>query len=41
MTASEVRKLKQLEDEDKKLKQLVRDLNLDKKMLQKLLPKKV
>jgi putative transposase len=30
----EVRRLKQLEEENKKLKQLVADLSLDKKMLQ-------
>ena len=41
MTTSEVRKLKQLEDENKKLKQLVGDLSLDKKMLQDVLSKKV
>ncbi|HAA69992.1 MAG TPA: IS3 family transposase, partial [Planctomycetaceae bacterium] len=31
---AELRRLKQLEDENKKLKQLVADLSLDKKMLQ-------
>jgi putative transposase len=31
---AEVRRLKQLEDENKKLKQWVADLSLDKKMLQ-------
>ncbi len=31
---AEVRRLKQLEEENKKLKQLVADLSLDKKMLQ-------
>jgi putative transposase len=31
---AEVRRLKQLEDENRKLKQLVADLSLDKKMLQ-------
>jgi putative transposase len=31
---AEVRRLKQLEDENKKLKQLVADLSLDKRMLQ-------
>ena len=41
MTTSEVRRLKQLEDEYKKLKQLVGDLSLDKKMLQEVLSKKV
>ncbi len=34
---SEVRKLKQLEDENKKLKKLVTDLSLDKMMLQDVL----
>jgi putative transposase len=33
---SEVRRLKQLEEENQKLKQLVADLSLDKKMLQDL-----
>jgi putative transposase len=31
---AEVRRLKQLEEENKKLKQLVADLSLDKRMLQ-------
>ena len=31
---AEVRRLEQLEEENKKLKQLVADLSLDKKMLQ-------
>jgi putative transposase len=31
---AEVRRLKQLEDENRKLKQLVADLSLDKRMLQ-------
>ena len=31
---AELRKLKQLEEENRKLKQLVADLSLDKKMLQ-------
>jgi putative transposase len=31
---AELRRLKQLEDENRKLKQLVADLSLDKKMLQ-------
>ena len=37
---SEVRRLKQLEEENRKLKQLVADLSLDKKMLQDVLSKK-
>jgi len=37
---SELRKLKQLEEENSKLKQLVADLSLDKKMLQDALSKK-
>ncbi len=38
---SEVRRLKQLEEENRKLKQLVADLSLDKKMLQDVLSKKL
>ena len=38
---SEVRRLKQLEEENGKLKQLVADLSLDKKMLQDVLSKKL
>jgi putative transposase len=38
---SELRHLKQLEEENKKLKQLVADLSLDKKMLQDVLSKKL
>lgn len=38
---SELRKLKQLEEENRKLKQLVADLSLDKKMLQDVLSKKL
>lgn len=34
MGVAEVRKLKQLEEENRKLKQLVADLSLDKSMLQ-------
>ncbi len=34
MGVSEVRRLKQLEEENRKLKQLVADLSLDKRMLQ-------
>lgn len=37
---SELRQLKQLEEENRKLKQLVADLSLDKKMLQDVLSKK-
>ena len=37
---SELRHLKQLEEENRKLKQLVADLSLDKKMLQDVLSKK-
>lgn len=37
---SELRRLKQLEEENRKLKQLVADLSLDKKMLQDVLIKK-
>ena len=36
----EVRRLRQLEEENLKLKQLVADLSLDKKMLQDVLAKK-
>jgi putative transposase len=38
---SEVRRLKQLEEENRRLKQLVADLNLDKHMLQEVLSKKL
>lgn len=38
--APEVRKVKQLEDENRRLKQLVADLTLDKHMLQEVLSKK-
>jgi len=38
---AEVRRLKQLEDENKRLKQLVADLTLDKHMLQDVLSKKL
>ena len=37
---SEVRRLKHLEEENKKLKQLVADLSLDKHMLQEVIAKK-
>jgi len=36
----ELRKLRQLEDENKKLKKLVAELSLDKQMLQDVLSKK-
>jgi len=39
MGVSEVRRLKQLEEENRKLKQLVADLSLDKHMLQEALRK--
>lgn len=38
---AEVRRLKQLEEENRKLKQLVADLSLDKAMLQDVLSKKL
>lgn len=38
---SEVRRLKQLEEENAKLKKLVADLSLDKAMLQDVLSKKL
>lgn len=41
MGVSEVRKLKQLEEENRKLKQLVVDLSLDKHMLQEIVRKKL
>lgn len=37
----EVRRLKQLEEENRRLKQLVADLTLDKQMLQEVLSKKL
>jgi putative transposase len=37
----EVRRLKQLEDENQRLKQMVADLSLDKHMLQDILSKKL
>ena len=40
MGISEVRKLRLLEEENRKLKQLVADLSLDKHMLQEILAKK-
>ncbi len=41
MGVSELRRLKQLEEENRKLKRLVADLSLDKAMLQDVLSKKV
>ena len=41
MGVPEVRRLRQLEDENRKLKQLVADLTLDKVMLQEVLAKKL
>lgn len=41
MGVAEVRRLKQLEEENRKLKQLGADLSLDKKMLQDVLSKKL
>jgi putative transposase len=38
---SELRRLKQLEEKNRKLKQLVADLSLDKQMLQDVLSKKL
>ena len=40
MGADELRRLKQLESENRKLKQMVADLSLDKHMLQDVLSKK-
>jgi len=41
MGVAELRRLKQLEEENRKLKRLVADLSLDKAMLQEVLSKKV
>ena len=41
MGVAEVRRLKTLEEENRKLKQLVADLSLDKKMLQDVIQGKV
>ena len=38
---SELRKLRMLEDENRKLKQMVADLSLDKAMLQEVIEKKL
>jgi putative transposase len=40
MGVAEVRRLKQLEEENRRLKQLVADLSLDKTMLQDVMSKK-
>jgi putative transposase len=40
MGVAELRRLKQLEQENRKLKQIVADLTLDKQMLQDVLKKK-
>ena len=40
LTPSEVKRLKQLEDENRRLKQIVADLSLDKEILQDVLRKK-
>jgi len=40
MGVSELRRLKQLDDENRRLKRLVADLTLDKQMLQDALSKK-
>ena len=41
MGVAELRRLKQLEEENRKLKQLVADLSLDKVMLQDVIAKKL
>ncbi len=41
MGVAELRRLKQLEDENKRLKQIVADLTLDKQMLQGVVTKKL
>ena len=41
MGVAEVRRLKQLEEENRKLKQLVADLSLDKHILQEVIAKKL
>jgi len=40
LEASEIKQLRQLEDENRRLKGLVADLSLDKRMLQEVLSKK-
>jgi putative transposase len=41
MTPPEMRRLKQLEDENGKLKRIVADLSLDKEMLQDVIRRKL
>jgi putative transposase len=41
MGVAELRRFKQLEEENRKLKRLVADLSLDKHMLQEVLAKKL
>jgi len=41
MSSSGLRKIRQLEEDNQKLKRLVADLSLDKAMLQEVLAKKV
>ena len=41
MGVAEIRRLKQLEEENRKLKQLVADLSLDKAMLQDVIKRKI
>jgi len=41
LDSQEIRRLKQLEDENTRLKRLVADLTLDKQMLQDVLSKKL
>lgn len=41
LEVSEIRRLKQLEEDNRRLKQLVADLTLDKQMLQEVLSKKL
>ena len=41
LAPSELRRLKQLEEENRKLKQLVADLSLDKQILQEVVSKKL
>ena len=41
MGPAELRKMKQLEDENRRLKQLVADLSLDKRILEDVLSKKL
>ena len=41
MATAEIRRLRQLEEENRKLKQLVADLTLDKVMLQEVLTKEL